>query len=391
MITDLRLAYKGAKIIETIENYSVAEESALFDGKELSKFQMGYYADEIFWRDIFRNPGHLWRDEIFLNRFVVSDWVARIPGLYWTDAARLIRAHTNSDIAFQSKEWIEFYPPGKSKKVLGGVGTLLLPPTDEGKILMSISSSCNASTGIPILVFPEVLDALRIKQGDCVRINGARWQPMDIQWSKHFATSKEVPRGYLVLDDIKKIEVLGGKYPVAYHPFSIMEYEGGDALLYDFVFASADTMVDNVDKEVAKFFDNYRKKEGRNGNYILNPNIVQPMFESRYSCPSELRHPSEIAKLNLLYQRVRDTHFNKVSIDLLVRELPKHYQSSLSIRALATRIGLNPALLSEDSAASMSAQLISLCIERSLIELLLDRMVYEYPEFLNNKSNGLDQ
>lgn len=375
---DLQLAYKGAKIIETIENYSVAEESVLAD--IAGARSRDYYSDEDFWNDVFGKPNHLWGYEINLHRFVISDWVARIPGFYWTDTARTFRIHNNSDIAFQSEQWTEFYPPGKSKKVLGGVGTLLLPPTDEGKILMSLSSSCNASTGIPVLIFPEVMDALKIRQGDCVRLEGARWQPMDIQWSKQFASSKEVPRGYLVVDNIRKIEVFRDNYPVVYHPFSIMEYEGGDALLYDFVFVTADSKVDNVDAEIEKFFYNYRKKEGRNGSYILNPNIVRPIFESQYSCPSELQHPSEKAKLNLLYQRVRGAHFNDVGINLLINKLPKHYQSSTSIRSLANRIGLSPALLSEDSAASMSAQLISLCIEREATEKLIDRMVYEFPQ-----------
>ncbi len=376
----LQFAYQGAKIIETIENYSVADETVLIDVANKATHEEYYYSDEEFWRDVFNGSNHLWGQEVNLYHFVISSWVARIPGLYWTETSRILRVHKESDIAFESQQWVEFNPPGKSKKVLGGVGTLLLPPTDEGRILMSLSSSSNASTGIPVLVFPEVIADLQIKQGDCVNIRGAKWKPMDIQWSKQFASSKEVPRGYLVVDHIKKIQVVGREYPVVYHPFSIMEYEGGDALLYDFVFVTADSKVDNVDAEVEKFFDSYRRKEGRHGSYLLNPNIVQPIFESRYTCPSELQHPSEKAKLNLLYQRVRDAHFNQVSINVLINELPKHYQSSTSIRSLANRIGLNPALLSEDSAASMSAQLISLCIERATTEKLVDRMICEYPQ-----------
>ncbi len=89
--------------------------------------------------------------------FVVSDWVARVPGLFWAEYSGEIRKHSEQDIAIKSKDWIVFHPLGKSKKVLGGIGTIHLPPNDEGKRLISITSSCNASVGIPLLIYPEFM------------------------------------------------------------------------------------------------------------------------------------------------------------------------------------------------------------------------------------------
>lgn len=60
--------------------------------------------------------------------------------------------------------------PGKSKKVLGGIGTILLSPDINGNVLMSVSAGCNASTGIPLLIFRSVLEILNIQQGDIVDI-----------------------------------------------------------------------------------------------------------------------------------------------------------------------------------------------------------------------------
>lgn len=371
--------YKGVKIIETLQNYSLSGISNIEENTRKSD-EKYFYRDDSFWNNIIDNPERFWGKEINLYNFVVSDWVARVPGLYWTEQSQIMRAHKESDIAFQSEEWTEFHPPGKSKKVLGGIGTLLLPPTEEGKVLMSITSACNASTGIPILIYPEVLDQIKIKQGNTVCIRKAKWQPMDIQWSKQFDSIKGIPRGYLIIDNPEKIEVFRDNYPVVYHPFSIMEYENRDTLLYDFVYVTADNNVKNVDLKIEKFFEDYRKKEGRNGEYLLNPNIVNPIFQSRYMSPYELQKPSEKAKLKLLYERVRDVYFNDIGIDLLINNLPKFYQSSNSVITLAKNIGINPSLLSEDSAASMSAQLISLCIEKNIVEVLTDRMAYEYPQ-----------
>jgi len=371
--------YKGVKIIETIQNYSLSGISEIDENTTKSGGKY-FYNEDSFWNNVIGNPDRFWGKEIDLYNFVASNWVARVPGLYWSEPSKILRRHTESDVAFQSQEWTEFYPPGKSKKVLGGIGTLLLPPTEEGKVLMSVTSACNASTGIPILVFPEVLDKLSIIQGNTISIRKAKWQPMDIQWARQFDSIKGIPRGYLIIDSPDKIEVYNDNYPVVYHPFSIMEYEHNDSLLYDFVYVTADSKVKNVDIQIEKFFDDYRKKDGRNGEYLLNPNIINPIFESRYVVPGELQKPSEKAKLKLLYERIRGAHFNDVAIDVLINELPKFYQSSVSVITLARLIGINPAVLTEDSASSMSAQLISLCIEKEMMEVLIDRMSYDYPQ-----------
>lgn len=379
----LKELYKGTKIIETIENYAVAEEKNFIIQDVANEEKFYFYNEEEFWRNVITSPIKYWNKKIDLYNFVVSDWVARIPGLYWIPSSEQIRQHKKEDIALQSKQWIEFNPPGKSKKVMGGVGTLLLPPTDEGKVLLSVSAGCNASTGIPLLFFPEVYDYFKIKQGDCIIIRDAKRQPMDIQWASKFATTKDIPRGYLVIESIKKIQILDRNYPVVYHPFSLMEYEYKDSLFYDFVYVTADSKVDNVDTEIEHFFNEYAKKEGRNGEYLLNPNIVNPIFQSRYSFPTELTQASEKAKLNLLYERIRGTYFKQQSIEQLLIKLPQHYQSSVSIRTLSKNIGVNVSLLVEDSAASMSAQLINLCLKKDIIESLIDRIILDYPLIFN--------
>jgi len=380
---NLKELYKGTKLIETIENYALAEEIVSQGSEEKNIDQFDFYDEQQFWRNVIKEPSKYWGQEISLYYFVISDWVARVPGLYWSPSSEAIRQHKQEDIAFQSKQWTEFYPPGKSKKVMGGVGTLLLPPTDEGKVLLSVSAGCNASTGIPLLCFPEVYDHLKIRQGDCVIIRDAKWQPMDMHWASKFASTKDIPRGYLVIDSFDKIQILERNYPVVYHPFSLMEYEYQDSLFYDFVYVTADSKVKNVDAKIERFFKEYAKKDGRNGEYILNPNIVKPIFQSQYLSPSELTQATEKAKLNLLYERIRGTHFKGQSIEQLVIKLPQYYQSTASIKTLARNIGLNISLLEDGSAVNISSQLIDLCIKKEMVENLVDRVTVEYPQIFN--------
>ncbi|MDD4992117.1 MAG: hypothetical protein PHR83_07800 [Paludibacter sp.] len=379
-------AYKGVKIIETIENYSIVKNELVIDKHNANFCSESYIIeDKEFWYKVTNNQNEFWNKKFSFYHFVVSDWVARVPGLFWTEYSAEIRKHSEQDIAIKSKDWIVFHPPGKSKKVLGGIGTIHLPPNDEGKRLISITSSCNASVGIPILIFPEVYDLLNLKQGDVVDIEEAKWQQMDIPWAKRFASTERVPRGYLIIDSIDQIRISRNEnVPVLYHPFSIMEYQSKDALLYDFVYLSLDSKVKNQRREIETFFNDYAKQENRNGSYLINPDITNPTFETQYISPADMQRPSEKAKLDLIFQRIRNTSFNHTTLDELIHVLPYYYNSSVSISALSQRIGISPAFLADDNAASMSAQLINLCIKKNKTEELIDRMIVEHPIIFRN-------
>lgn len=383
---DLSNLFKATKVIETIENYSIADRNEFIDAVS-SNLENAIWinTDEQFWRKVISDPEKYWNKNFNLYAFTFCDWVARIPGLYWTDFSKKIRKTSKNEIAKQSKQWLEFNPPGKSKKVLGGIGTILLPPNDEGKRLLSISSSCNASLGIPILVFPEVIDALTLKQGDTISIKNAKWQPLDLSWSKRFASTQGIPRGCFILDSINKIEIKKRNIPVAYQPFSIMEYQKGNALLYDYVYLGVDSKLKNVRNEIEKFFNYYAQKENRHGKYLISPNMIEPYFETQFSFPSEMQHQSEKAKLQLIYKRIKNFEFSRSSLNDLIEILPSYYDNNLAIRRLAKSIGISAALLQDDNAASMASQLINYCFDTNKIEELTDRMIVEYPVIFNKQ------
>lgn len=78
----LKDLYKGVKIIETIQNYTLSEISKIDENTRKSSDKY-FYNEESFWNSIINNPERFWGKEIDLYNFVVSDWVARVPGLYW--------------------------------------------------------------------------------------------------------------------------------------------------------------------------------------------------------------------------------------------------------------------------------------------------------------------
>lgn len=373
-------AYKGSKILETLENYSLSTNTLSTLKRTIkSTNDNNFYEDKRFWQHILKNPEATWYKLLNLRRFVVSDWVARVPGLYYAEYSKSLRSIIDEEIAVLTKNIVELHPTGKSKMVLGGIGTLLFPPDDEGKRLISVSSSCNASLGIPVLIYPEVWESLSINQGNIVDILNCKWQPMSLSWAKRFASTKNIPRGCLIVDNPKKIKVFNTDQQVIYHPFSIMEYENKDAILYDYVFVTVDSKLKSARKETEKFFKYYASKESRNGKYLLNPDMISPIFEAQYMSPSEMQDPSEKAKLELLTRRITNANFNLFTLNDLINILPHYYNSSIAIKRLAKSIGISQAILKEDNAANMSAQLINYCLQINKIEELTDRMMVEYP------------
>ncbi len=382
---NLSTAFKSTKVVEAIENYSLAGSNDFFQNQSSNRnIDDSFYDDKQFWGEVISNPEKYWNKRLSFYKFTLCGWVARIPGLYWADHSKAIRKHSEREIAKQSKEWVEFHPPGKSKKVLGGIGTILLPPNDEGKRLLCVSSSCNASLGIPVLIFPNIFDSLKLKEGDTISIRNARWQPLDLSWSKRFASTQGIPRGCIIIDSPDKIQINKRNIPVAYHPFSIMEYQKGDALLYDFVFVTVDSKLKNLKGEIDDFFTYYAKKEGRHGRYLINPNMIQPIFETLYSSPLEMQKASERAQIELLYKRIRDVGFKRTTLDKLIEVLPHFYDSSVAIKRLAKNVGVSQTIFQEDNAALMSAQLINYCSDENKIEELTDRMIVEYPQIFNS-------
>lgn len=163
-----------------------------------------------------------------------------------------------------------------------------------------------------------------------------------------------------------------------------MEYQSKDALLYDFVYLSLDSKVKNQRKKIETFFNDYANQENRNGSYLINPDITNPTFETQYISPAEMQRPSEKAKIDLIYQRIRNVSFNDATLDELIHALPNYYNTNVSISALSQRIGISPAFLADDNAASMSAQLINYCMKTNKIEELIDRMIVEHPTIFRN-------
>ncbi|RYE32707.1 MAG: hypothetical protein EOP48_30985 [Sphingobacteriales bacterium] len=257
-----------------------------------------------------------------------------------------------------------------------------LPRASDGGALFCVTSSGNASKGIPIAITGSIIDDLKLKEGDLLNINNSKWTRYTQEWSRSFPTTKGIPRGFLQIDSHKMISVIRSGHSVISHPFSIMEYETENNFLYDFVFCSALSNVGrNVRSDLESFFEHYRKDKDRNGRYLINTDLVDPLFDAYYFAPSEMNNPLEKAKLDLLYKRVSNVPIAGITLHQLLERLPMFYNTPQAIQTLATKLGIARSHLVEGNAASMSSYLINYCIDREKIDRLIKYVSIDYKEF----------
>lgn len=388
MNSNLTKAYKATRILETLNNYSVAADLNVTAHRNFFPSQhnriLEVDADKHFWQEVLTNPEACWNKSYSFGYCTISEWVPRIPGLYWSKGSAAIRAFADAEIVKEMPGHIEYNPPGKSSRVIGGVGTLRLPEDVSGNRLFTLTSSGNSSVGIPILFTADQLEKLTLKQGDVITVHKAFWKKMSIEWARQFSSTTGFPRGYLTVHNLNDIDVLYRGQPVEYHPFSVMEYQQGDALLFDYVFVTAVSDNPNARNRIEKFFKNYRTKEGRNGSYLLACDISTPLFDSRYTSPAEMKSAYENSQMNMIEKRIQKEYFNEHTLQEIATILPKFYKTSTAILTLAGLLELPVARLATDAAAKMSSQLIELCYNENKIAYLIDRITQENPNIFKN-------
>jgi hypothetical protein len=380
-------AIKASSLIETLENYCKADNTDfLAENRERSSNSIRIHDNDQFWQLVLTDTERCWNKKMQFNGWIVSDWIARVPGLYWMNESRNLRSVPEELVEKRSERWITYFPPGKSRKVMGGLGTFVLRPDEKGYVIMSLTNTGNTSTSVPVLVSPEVIEHFNLAQGKMVTINSAPWRKMSQEWSNRFPAIKGLPRGYIVLDEPDQIEVDDVEHPVEVQPFTILEYDKGNGVLYDFVYYSIDTAFPNYRKEIEKFFAEYCKSNKHYGHYLIAADTTDPLFEAEYNTPEELLR-NEIgakANLDLLTARIRNAFLYKnETIDSIIDKVSKYYNIENSVYSLAIKVNIPTNKINSGPPVKMISQLINICKESGKLEELVDQVQHDYPSSTN--------
>ena len=310
----------AANALEALGNYQIADQPLVVDiahPEQASEDSFYYIDDQEFWR-VFTSSDN-WYGEVEFDELAVSEWVARIPGLYWSKGAEKLRQVAPENIESRTANWVTYSPLGKSQKVTGGIGTVKLPPSESGYRLCSLTTTLNASAGTPVLVSPEVWEHHRLSEGRVVA-GKASVRPMPVQWAREFPSLKGIPRLCIVLDKPDALTVPDDKTSVLIHPFTIMEYWEHDKQLLDFVYAATDASDPEYRGELEQFFEGYRQSNDRNGSYLVAADIAQPMWDAEFTSPAQMRG-EKAPQLNLIERRVQDNFKGESVIDPLLAQL----------------------------------------------------------------------
>jgi hypothetical protein len=380
--------YKQVRVSETIENYAVSDNHKTDTSPSKDGQPFLLWSEEEFWHSVLYKPENFWNTKVTLdNGFVLTEWVARVPGLYWQNGSAAMRAVTQTAVETIGNQWNVLRPVSKSMIVMGGVGTLKLPPNEDGYRLVTLTATGDASAGIPTLISESIWQKYSLHEGIELKGTGV-WKEMPMSWSKNFPSTAKLPRGCLYFNEDSNIQVLSENQGYLFHPFSVMEYTTDSGIFHDFVFVSVTSEQQNYRQAIKDFFGYYRTANNRVGKYILNIDVSQPILDDvLYNTPQELLKTDDFAQsqLDILLARVRgDTFKNDKTIEDINKALLQNFGGDTEgLKRIGEDIGI-PAWewFKNESAAKLSIKLLDLCLEKNKMEALLEALVMDNPTLL---------
>ncbi|PPK88457.1 hypothetical protein CLV84_1424 [Neolewinella xylanilytica] len=378
----LQTAYTAARVIETLENYTRSDlvNACPVERETRSRPAVVIYSDHYFWNLILNNVAQSWNEQFELHEVTLSEHVARVPGLYYHPDVQHFKTLPDSVMEYVTDRWTHYTPPGKSQKVLGGIGTLQIPPTLEEWRIVSVSYANNVSFGIPVLMHENVWQHYGLREGRRIHSLTAHWKQMDASWAKRFPSMRGMPKGYLVVDHPDQLRVSPDVYPTVYHPFTIMEYEVNGSLFYDFVYVTVDSSDPDFRNQIRAFLGEYRYMKGRHGNYLIEPFVSHPLLYEQdvmYQSPEELRkeHSAANSHLSLLVERIKNERFGSRTLEEIKIFIDNHFDTD-DLKTCSDVILLNPnAWYRGGRVFDESANFLDAVMERDKVDELLDALV----------------
>jgi hypothetical protein len=172
--------------------------------------------------------------------------------------------------------------------------------------------------------------------------------------------------------------------PTEFHPFTIMEYHDGSKLLFDFVYATADTGDDDYRSGLESFFDTYKRERGRQGRYLLPGDMLSPMWDAQFANPTELRQNFLLrSQLDLLEQRVREHMIGKNTIERTMEALALVCTNTDDLLRLSSELNVSQAFWNVDSTlAAKIGQFVAQVAGAGRLEALVEAVAIQYPEIL---------
>ena len=297
-------------VSESINNYSITDNfniqgESIITPDSHGNYPMEIYDDEQFWNTInngIKNENYCWDRKFLFYYVIVSEWIPRMPGVFWTEKSAALRNLATNEITSRTGRIVTYTPVGKSSKVLGGIGTFKCAPQEKFR-MVCLTVSGNASVGIPTLISNDVWKEHGLEEGSVLRNLKVQWVKMSTNWSPKFSSSINLIRGCLILthsEDLQKEDSLAN--PVA-HPYTILEYYRNGAPYYDFMFFTINKKWDKT--KYKTWVDEYKNQENRDGRYIFEPDPNEIIYRADYLSPSHYLSKGQ-EDINIIESRIEE-------------------------------------------------------------------------------------
>jgi hypothetical protein len=128
-----------------------------------------YDSEEKYWHDVLgpsfvntklKNPKIFDGDVVIFKNFQLTQWVPRIPGLYWTSYGHMLRRITEREFKHSPALGLHYNPNCKGQMIHGGLGSVRLNKTD-GLSLYGATTSGNINASIPIVISSNISNSLQ--------------------------------------------------------------------------------------------------------------------------------------------------------------------------------------------------------------------------------------
>ncbi|MGD1994900.1 MAG: hypothetical protein PVI59_17030, partial [Anaerolineae bacterium] len=242
----LNTLVRGAHALRTVQDYVKLPGYYASAEAEPTPALREYRSEKDFWYETLGHREDIEPpqagDAISLTKFRLSEWVPRVPGLYWKDESLKLRDAARYEILQTDRRFTVYSPAGKTMHILGGVGNVRLLPSGQSQLLCA-SSSGEYWRGVPILLegdaFQEYRDA---PDGIIVSLEG-RWRPLPAEYARQLGSDAGIPRYCLVVDAADHVAVLNDgsswSWKCQSSAWTLFEYRDEDNLpRYDFAYCT---------------------------------------------------------------------------------------------------------------------------------------------------------
>jgi hypothetical protein len=232
-----------------------------------------FSSEEQFWNE----GGNIALGSVSLNRFRITDWFPRTPGVYWSQRAQMARQEVQVRTHADAELGECFSPYSKTTLINAGIGTIRLRPRMIDGVecwLATALTGAECQGGIPLAIPDSVRREAGVDWGDRVNVHGHVRFLQDAGLEEIAISVHHAYPLIVLVHKLEGVENRRSQDPIIITPVALFKYSDADYVGTTFVTcgAGSDAEIDVA----ADWMEKYAKKYG--GRVITNFDEQRPIL-----------------------------------------------------------------------------------------------------------------